>query len=60
MREKSLDIVDQLCSLDPRQLDVLHAAMDKVVKGHPYAKATIDVACYDIAGKAADVPVSMA
>jgi muconate cycloisomerase len=36
---------------------VLHAAMDKAVKGHPYAKAAIDIACYDIAGKAAGVPV---
>jgi muconate cycloisomerase len=44
--------------LDPRQTDVLHAAMDKDVKGHPYAKAAVDIACYDIAGKAAGVPVS--
>ena len=44
--------------LDPRHLDVVHGAMDKTVKGHPYAKAAIDIACYDIAGKAAGVPVS--
>ena len=42
---------------DPRDLAVLHAAMDKAVKGHPYAKAAIDIACHDIAGKAANVPV---
>lgn len=32
--------------------------MDKPLKGHPYAKASIDIACYDIAGKALGVPVS--
>jgi len=42
---------------DPRDLAVLHVAMDRAVKGHPYAKAAIDMACHDIAGKAANVPV---
>jgi muconate cycloisomerase len=32
--------------------------MDKVVKGHPYAKGAIDIACHDLAGKAQGVPVS--
>lgn len=44
--------------LDPTQISVIHAAMDKVIKGHPYAKAAVDIACYDIAGKALGVPVS--
>ncbi|WP_207934511.1 enolase C-terminal domain-like protein [Actinomadura sp. KC06] len=44
--------------LDPADIGALHARMDKVVKGHPYAKAAIDVACYDAAGKALGVPVS--
>jgi muconate cycloisomerase len=43
--------------VDPRHLDVVHSAMDAAVKGHPYAKAAIDIACHDIAGKAAGVPV---
>jgi muconate cycloisomerase len=43
--------------LDPSELAVVHARMDKVVKGHPYAKAAVDVACHDIAGKAMNVPV---
>lgn len=43
---------------DPAQISVLHAAMDKAVKGHPYAKASVDIACYDLAGKALGVPVS--
>jgi len=43
--------------LDPRAMAVLHTRMDAAVKGNPYAKAAIDMACYDIAGKAANVPV---
>jgi len=44
--------------LDPAEIAVVHSRMDKVVKGHPYAKAAIDIACHDLAGKAQDVPVS--
>jgi muconate cycloisomerase len=44
--------------LDPREIGVVHLRMDKVVKGHPYAKAAVDIACYDIAGRALGVPVS--
>lgn len=43
--------------LDPAEIDVLHARMDRAVKGHPYAKAAIDMACYDLTGKALGVPV---
>lgn len=43
--------------LDPVEIGVIHARMDKVVKGNPYAKAAIDMACYDAAGKALGVPV---
>jgi muconate cycloisomerase len=44
--------------LDPAEVGVVHARMDKVVKGHPYAKAAVDIACHDLAGKALGVPVS--
>jgi muconate cycloisomerase len=44
--------------LDPAEIAVAHVRMDKVVKGHPYAKAAVDVACHDLAGKALGVPVS--
>lgn len=42
----------------PLEPAVLHAAMDRVVKGNPYAKAAIDIACFDLAGRALGVPVS--
>src|SRR5581483_11162733 len=44
--------------LDPLQPALVHDAMDRAVKGHPYAKAAIDVACHDAAGRALGVPVS--
>ena len=43
---------------DPADIGPIHARMDRVAKGNPYAKAAIDVACYDAAGKALGVPVS--
>ncbi len=42
---------------DPTQLDVINHRMDTLLKGHPYVKSAIDMACWDIAGKAAGVPV---
>lgn len=50
-------LIEAVKGHDPREMAMLHATMDKAVKGHPYAKAAIDMACYDIAGKAANVPV---
>lgn len=44
--------------LDPTEPGVLHTWMDKVVKGHPYAKAAVDIACYDAAGQALGVSVA--
>lgn len=44
--------------LDPAEVAVVHQRMDKVVKGNPYAKAAVDIACHDLAGKAQGVPVS--
>jgi len=43
--------------ISPFQIGNIHARMDKVVKGNPYAKAALDTAIYDIAGKALGRPV---
>jgi muconate cycloisomerase len=41
---------------DPRRIETVHELMDKAVKGYPYAKAAIDMALYDVIGKAMNVP----
>jgi len=42
---------------DPRAIGRCHQRMDRAIKGHPYAKAAVDLALHDIAGKAASAPV---
>ena len=50
-------LVPAVEGLAPLELGTLHARMDEVIKGHPYAKAAVDIACHDAAGKALGVPV---
>lgn len=50
-------LLPALHELDPAEIGVAHARMDGVVKGHPYAKAAVDIACHDLAGRALGVPV---
>jgi muconate cycloisomerase len=38
-------------------IGLLHQRMDAAVKGYPYAKAAIDIAAYDLAGRACGLPV---
>ena len=35
----------------------LHARMDGMIKGYPYAKAAVELAAYDLAGRSRGVPV---
>ena len=42
---------------DPRQLAKLNRKMDAVLKGHPYVKSGVDIACWDILGQATGMPV---
>ena len=42
---------------DPLQLWKLNRKMDALLKGHPYVKSGIDMACWDILGKATGQPV---
>jgi cis-L-3-hydroxyproline dehydratase len=47
----------RLIGEDPTQLGQLNRRMDAVLKGHPYVKSAIDMACWDILGQAAALPV---
>jgi cis-L-3-hydroxyproline dehydratase len=51
------EIAAQLMGDDPTQLQALNRKMDCLMKGHPYVKSAIDMACWDILGKAANMPV---
>jgi L-alanine-DL-glutamate epimerase-like enolase superfamily enzyme len=42
---------------DPRELVKLNRTMDHALKGHPYVKSGIDIACWDILGQATGMPV---
>jgi L-alanine-DL-glutamate epimerase-like enolase superfamily enzyme len=42
---------------DPRELLKLNRRMDAALKGHPYVKSGIDIACWDILGKAVGLPI---
>ncbi|WP_424988310.1 mandelate racemase/muconate lactonizing enzyme family protein [Microbulbifer sp. S227A] len=44
--------------LDPRRHLAVERAMDLALPGHLYAKSPIDMACWDIAGQAAGLPIA--
>lgn len=50
------EIGPKVIGMDPRDLATLNRHMDAVLRGHPYIKAAIDVACWDILGKATGLP----
>ena len=47
-----------ILGLDPRRVLDVERAMDLALPGHLYAKSPIDMACWDIAGKAAGLPIA--
>ena len=50
-------LAPDLIGEDPTQLDRINMKMDQLMKGHPYVKSAIDMACWDILGKATGMPV---
>jgi L-alanine-DL-glutamate epimerase-like enolase superfamily enzyme len=51
------EVGPHLIGFDPRELAKLNQRMDTVLQGHPYVKAGVDIACWDILGKATGLPV---
>jgi L-alanine-DL-glutamate epimerase-like enolase superfamily enzyme len=46
-----------LLGYDPREIQKINRRMDAALKGHPYVKSGIDMACWDLLGKATGVPL---
>lgn len=51
------EIAPAVIGLDPRDTGVVYEAMDRRLYGHGYAKAAIDMACWDALGRAAALPL---
>ncbi len=51
------ELAPHLLGADPTALLPLNDLMDRALRGHPYVKSAIDVACWDILGKVCGQPV---
>ena len=45
------DLCPKLIGEDPTKIKLINCLMDHHLKGHPYVKSPIDIACWDILGK---------
>jgi cis-L-3-hydroxyproline dehydratase len=51
------ELAPHLIGLDPRDLTVVEQVMDRALLGHPYVKTALDMACWDLLGQDAGLPV---
>ncbi len=51
------ELAPHLIGQDPSELGRINAIMDASLLGHPYAKSPLDMACWDLLGQAAGMPV---
>ena len=51
------EIGPKLIGSDPTQLIKINRLMDYTLKGHPYVKSALDIACWDILGQASGMPL---
>jgi L-alanine-DL-glutamate epimerase-like enolase superfamily enzyme len=52
------ELAPQLIGFNPTELGALNRHMDQAMRGHPYVKSAIDMACWDILGKISDQSVT--
>ena len=50
-------LAPSLIGEDPTQIECINDTMDALLKGHPYVKSAIDMACWDILGKVSGLPL---
>jgi L-alanine-DL-glutamate epimerase-like enolase superfamily enzyme len=51
------ELAPDLIGEDPTQIGRLNRRMDHLLKGHPYVKSAIDIACWDILGQKTGQPL---
>lgn len=51
------ELAPHLIGQDPLNIGAINRTMDAALRGHPYAKAPVDIACWDLLGKATQLPV---
>jgi cis-L-3-hydroxyproline dehydratase len=51
------ELAPHLIGEDPLDVGRLNQTMDAAMCGHPYVKSALDMACWDLLGKAASLPV---
>ncbi|WP_370198909.1 cis-3-hydroxy-L-proline dehydratase [Roseibium sp.] len=51
------ELAPHLIGKDPLNIGEINRVMDAALRGHPYAKAPIDIACWDLLGKATGQPL---
>jgi cis-L-3-hydroxyproline dehydratase len=56
-REGIAEIAPRLLGIDPTVLSVVNDRMDRALRGHPYVKSALDIACWDILGKITSQPI---
>jgi L-alanine-DL-glutamate epimerase-like enolase superfamily enzyme len=53
------EVAPHILGLDPTHLQVINRRMDESLRGHPYVKSAIDMACWDLLGKASGQSVAV-
>jgi len=51
------ELAPQLLGENPLELAKLNRRMDALMKGHPYVKSAIDIACWDLLGQVTGQPI---
>lgn len=52
------ELLPELIGLDPTNISGVNRVMDSVLLGQGFAKSAIDIACWDLLGKVAGLPIS--
>jgi hypothetical protein len=58
IRAAAAILAPAVIGLDPRRIGHVERAMDIALPGHLYAKAPFDIACWDLAGQSAGMPIA--